>query len=126
MSTRYDADMVRMDETGRRIDAHLNSLWGRTFLCTIQEVRESATVALMGIRVHLHKQPPMTRAEAAYQRKRCDDVRDQVVQLYARGDKRHAHNLHKILVSYRRRIDEMLGIDRGDDGFEEEPPAGVS
>lgn len=101
--------MDRMDRIGRKIDAHLNSAWGRTFLCTVQQVRESATVALMGIRVHLQKQPPMTRAEAIYQRQRCNDARDQIVHLYARGDKRHAHNLHKILVSYRRTIDELLG-----------------
>ena len=104
-----------MDEIGRKIDAHLNSAWGRTFLCTVQQVRESATVALMGIRVHLQKQPPMTRPEAIYQRKRCDDARNQIVQLYARGDKRHAHVLHKILVSYKAKIDDMLGIEPTDD-----------
>lgn len=110
-----------MDDIGRKIDAHLSSLWGRTFLCTVQEVRESATVALMGIRVHVQREPPMSRAEALYQRKRCDDVRNQIVQLYARGDKRHAHTLHKILASYRRRIDERLGVDaEADDELSEE------
>jgi hypothetical protein len=108
--------MDRPGDVGRKIDAHLKSAWGRTFLCTIQEVRESATAALMGIRVHLQRQPPMSPAEALYQRKRCEDVRNQIVQLYARGDKRHAHALHKIFASYRRRLDEALGVDQADDG----------
>lgn len=121
MSARYDEAMDRMEDVGKKIDAHLKSSWGRTFLCTVQQVRESATVALMGIRVHLRQKELMNQSELLYQRKRCDDVRYQILQLYTRGDKHHAHILRKILVSYKARIDEMLSIEGKDVGFRSGP-----
>ena len=104
--------MDRMDDVGRNIDAHLKSAWGRTFLCTVQEVREGITVALMGIRKHMQKKEPMPFSEMSYQRKRCKDVHESLRHLIARGDTKHARRLRRILRSYERRLDRLLKEDQ--------------
>ena len=113
--------MDRMDDIGKKIDAHLKSAWGRTFLCTAQEVRESATVALMGIRAHLRQQESLRHVDLLYLRKRCDDVREQLRLLIARGDKRHARPLRRIMRSYAKRLDAMLAASVSSRGCASQP-----
>lgn len=107
MSKRYDAHMDRMDEIGKKIDAHLKSAWGRTFLCTTQEVRESIAVSLLGLRTKLQEENP-TKAELLYLLNRCDDVLDQVRVLIGRRDRRHAKTFIRIVRSYQGRIGALL------------------
>ncbi len=101
------------------IDAHLKSAWGRTFLCTVREVRESATVSLMGIRSQMQAEQPMTKERIIYLQDRCKSAHEQVRQLIGRGDIRHAKPLRRIVRSYERKLALLSGLpppdDTGDD-----------
>jgi len=105
--------MDRMDEIGRRIDAHLNSAWGQTFLCTVQEVRESITASLLGIRSKLQTRDSPSRADLLYALGRCEDVLDQVRALIARRDRRHTKTFIRIVRGYQRRIESLLESTHG-------------
>jgi hypothetical protein len=112
MSSGYDDHMDRMDDVGRKIDAHLKSAWGRTFLCTTQEVRESITVSLLGIRARLRSGGDASRAELLSIAGRCDDVLDQVRVLIGRKDRRHAKTFIRLVRSYQEKIAALLQSDR--------------
>ena len=108
--------MDRMDEIGKKIDAHLKSAWGRTFLCTTQEVRESIAVSLLGMRATLRAEGTPPKAELLYLLGRCDDVLDQVRVLIGRGDRWHAKTFIRLIRSYQERIEALLqsGHDSSD------------
>lgn len=104
--------MDRMDDIGKKIERHLKSAWGRTFLCTTQEVRESVTVSLLGIRTKMRVEDP-PRVELWYLLDRCDDVLDQVRVLIGRRDKRHAKTFIRIVRGYQRAISRLLESPHG-------------
>lgn len=108
MSWRYDVYMEKPGDVGRKIDAHLKSPWGRTFLCTTQEVRESITVSLLGIRTRMQSPASLAHIDARYLLKRCDDVLDQVRVLIRRHDRRHAKTFIRIVRGYQRSINGVL------------------
>lgn len=105
--------MEKPGDIGRKIDAHLKSAWGRTFLCTTQEVRESIAVSLLGMRTKLRSAEPLARAELLYLLGRCDDVLDQVRVLIGRKDRRHAKTFIRIVRSYQEKIGALLQSDHG-------------
>lgn len=107
MSARYDGDMERPHDTGKKIKRHLHSAWGRTFLCTTQEVREALTAALLGIRVRLAREHQSPR-DIALLRRRCAEVHEQLRLLLSRGDMRHGRLLRRVLRSYERKVDAMV------------------
>lgn len=104
--------MQKPDDIGKKIDAHLKSAWGRTFLCTTQEVRESIAVSLLGMRTKLRSEEALPRAELLYLLGRCDDVLDQVRVLIGRRDRRHAKTFIRIVRGYQERIGAMLQSGR--------------
>jgi hypothetical protein len=103
--------MDRLGDTGRKMERHLKSAWARTFLCTVQEVRESIAVSLLGIRTKLRPKEPLPKTELLYLLNRCDDVLDQVRVLIGRKDRRHAKTFIRIVRGYQERIGAMLQSD---------------
>lgn len=82
-------------------------------MCTTQEVRESVTVSLLGIRTKLQSDTPPPRAELLYVLQRCEDVLDQVRVLIGRRDRRHAKTFIRIVRGYQRDIGKLLESRHG-------------
>lgn len=98
--------MRRPGDIEGKIERHLRSAWGRTLLCTTQEVREALTASLLGVRSKLDK--PLSKAELLALRERCRQVHDQLRLLLSRRDFRHGRMLRRVLRSYERRVEALL------------------
>lgn len=100
--------MDKLSDVERKLEAAQRG-W-KIFRCSAYDVRLSIIASLMGIRKNLQQPEPLSKVEATYQRKRCDDVHEQVRTLIGLGDLHHAKMLRRIVRGYEKRLDEMLGI----------------
>ncbi len=96
--------MERSDDVRRNIEKHLQSKWGRIFLCTKQQVRESIMGSLLGIRTTLQSGKDLTNVDLHHLRTRCKNVHEQLDVLMERGDQCHGKILRRILQSFERKL----------------------
>lgn len=90
--------MKRLEDVQAKLSHH----WA--VLCTAQRVRESVTLSLMGIRVHLLRQD----IDIFDVQKSCIEVRRQLELLVTRGDERHARMLSRVLEHYEQKVGALL------------------